>query len=281
MGSIWNADFVSKGNPAWNSGFTKRVPDGAEGNQAQKGIFFVDDKGIIQRLVEAEGHVTDLNPETLERNPIGQEAPSTAIRSYHMTIDKDIIIKKGAPNYEFFAMMLRLRPTGDNAKLPVYLVDFRVDEPREKHNRYYAEKMDMTVTVNSVNETDGILSVNFAQDGDYETGVMCRTDESESDDESTYVYGFVPSSKIPPTAIETSEETVEVPVGGMVRAAVSFSPLGCPFDFMVETSDKNIATVGRWNQSVDIRGKGIGEATITLTSIANPAIKTEIEVTVS
>jgi len=268
MGQIWNADF------------TKTVPEGAAGNQAQKGIFFDDDRGITQRLTEAEGHEIGMNPETVERNPIGQESPSTEIRSYHMTIDKDIIIKKGEPNYEFFAQFMRHRPTGDNAKLKVYLVDFRIEEIGEKHNRYYAEAMMMTVTVNSINETDGILSVNFAQDGDYTIGVMGRTDNSTSDDDSTFTYGFTSSRQIAVTLIKTSRETVEIPVGGQARVAVSFSPLGCPYDFMIETDDKAIAVGNRWNQSVDIKGRGEGAAKITVISTADLTKKTAITVNV-
>jgi len=264
----------------WNADFTKVVPDGAVGNQAQKGIFFKDGKGIIQRLTEAEGHEVGMNPESVDRNPIGQEAPSTEIRSYHMTIDKDIIVKKGAPNYEFFAQFMRLRPTGDNAKLEVYLVDFRMEEIGAKHNKYYAEMMNMTVTVNSINETDGVLSVNFAQDGDYTIGVMGRTDSSDSDDESTYTYGFTSSRQITVTGIETSADEVEIPVGGQTRVAVFFSPLGCPYDFKAESGDEKIAIVGRWNQSIDIKGRGVGATTVTVASTSDPAAKAVIAVKV-
>jgi len=265
----------------WNADFTKVVPEGAAGNQAQKGIFFVDDKGIIQRLTEAEGHEIGYNPESVERNPIGQEAASTEIRSYNLTIDKDIIVKKGAPNYEFFAQFMRLRPTGDNAKMRIYLVDFRIEEIGAKHNKYYAETMMATVTVNSINETDGVLSVNFSQDGDYTIGVMGRTDASESDDESTYTYGFTSSKQIAITGIKTSKEEVTIPVGGEARIAVSFSPLGCPYDFTAESDDKDIAVVNRWNQSIDIKGRKAGTATITVTSTTDATATAEIEVTVN
>jgi len=264
----------------WNVDFTKTVPVGAAGNQAQFGIFFDDDKGIIQRLTEAEGHEVNYTPESVDRNPIGQEAPTAEIRSYNLVIDKDIIIKKGAPNYEFFAQMKRLRPTGDNAKLPVYLVDFRMEETGGKHNKYYTEKMDMTITINSVNETEGILSVNFTQDGDFVTGIMKRTDSGDSEDESTYTYGFTPSRWIPPATIAASADKVEVAVGETARAAVSFSPLGCPFDFTVESGDKTKAVVSKWNQSVDIKGRAVGETTVTVTSTFDPEVKKVINVRV-
>jgi len=281
MGSIWNADFTKRGNPAWNSGFNKIVPDGAAGNQAQLGIFFDDDKGITQRLTEAEGHERAFNPETVERNPIGQEAPITELRSYHLGLDKDIIIRKGAPNYEFFAMLARLRPTGNNAKLRIYLVDFRIEESGSLHHKYYAEMMMVTVTFNTINETDGILSVSFTQDGDYTIGTMERTDSSSSDDESTFTYGFTSSRQITTTDIDLSDATVAVAVGGTVRVAVSFSPLGCPYDFTVVSSDETKAVVSRWNQSIDISGLAVGTATITVASVATPSVTDTIAVTVS
>jgi len=277
---VWNEDFTARGNPAWNSGFDKKVPDGAPGNQAQKGIFFEDGRGRIQRLTEAEGHEIGYNPESVERNPIGQEAPSTEIRSYNLTIDKDIIVKKGAPNFEYFDMLMKMRPTGNNAKQRIYLVDFRREEVGDSHNRYYAETMMATITINSINETDGTLSVNFAQDGDYAVGVMERTDGIDTDDESFFTYGFTPSRLIPVAEITTSIGEVEIPVGGTARAAVSFSPLGCPYDFSVKSSDESKVVVRRWNQSVDIKGRGAGTATVTITSADNPAITAEIEVTV-
>jgi len=265
----------------WNADFTKTVPDGAAGNQAHLGIFYDDDKGITRRLTEAEGHERSLNPETVERNPIGQEAPSDEIKSYRITFDKDIIIKKGAPNYEYFAMLARLRPTGNNAKQRIYLVDFRKEELGAVHNKYYAEMMMVTITINTINETDGILSVSFSQDGDYTIGVMGRTDNSTSDDESTFTYGFTSSRQIAITGITASKETVTVPVGGTARVAVSFSPLGCPYDFTVKSDDESKAVASRWNQSIDIRGRGAGTATITVTSTSDPTAETEIEVTVN
>jgi len=266
----------------WNADFRSVVPHGAAGNQAQFGIFFENGRGIIQRLTEAEGNEVSYNPESVERNPIGQEAPSTEIRSYNLSLDKDIIVKKGAPNYEFFAQLKRLRPTGDNAKLRVYLVDFRIEEIGTAHNRYYAEMMMMTVTISTVNETDGTLSVSFAQDGDYTIGTMGRTDDSPPGaDESSFTYGFIPSSRITITGIETSKEEATLTIGGTARVEVSFSPLGCPYDFTVKSSDESIARASRWNQSIDIRGRGAGTATITVTSTTNPTMVAEIEVTVS
>jgi len=110
---------------------------------------------------------------------------------------------------------------------------------------------------------------------------MGRTDDGTSDDESTFTYGFTSSRQITVTGIAVSGEEVEIPVGGEARVEVSFSPLGCPYDFKAESSDDKIVAVGRWNQSIDIRGRGAGTATITVTSVSVASVKAEIEVLVN
>ena len=253
----------------WNEDFTKVVPDGAAGNQAQRGIFFDDDRGIIRRLTEAEGHDVSYNPEVEETNPIGQEAPEDLIRSYRDTFGKDIIIKKGASNYEFFNNWLELRPTGDNAKLKVYMVDFMREEVGAGHTKYLAYSFFATCTVESGNYTDGRLTVNFSQAGDRITGIMERTDSSTTDDPSTFVYGFTSANNITISQITASETAVSVRVGIEKWVKISFSPLGCPYDFTVASSDEDICRVERRRQSVIIRGRDAGTATITVTSVAD------------
>ena len=264
----------------WNVDFNKVVPDGAAGHQAMLGIFFDDDRGEVQRLVEAEGNEISYNPETEEMNLIGQEAPETLVRTYNLSFDKDIRIRKGKMNYEFFANFARLRPSGENAKLRVYLVDFRLEEVGTDHNKYYAESMNVTCTVNTANETEGTLSVSFSQAGDFTTGIMQRTDSSTSDDPSTFEYGFTPSSRIAITNLVTSMDTVEIPAGESAVVAVSFSPLAAPFDFSIESSNEDIVRVERRRQSVIIRGRETGSADVTITSTADATKQEMIAVTV-
>jgi hypothetical protein len=263
----------------WNEDFTKIVQAGAAGNQAQRGVFYDDDQGVVRRLTEAEGHEVSYNPEIAETNPIGQEAPEDLVRTYRETFGKDIIIKKGASNYEFFKNWLDLRPTGDNAKLKIYMVDFMEEEAGAKHNKYIAYSYMATCTVDSGNYTDGRLTVNFSQAGDRVTGIMQRIDTSISDDPSTFVYGFTPSKNINITSIKTSDESVTVSVGGEKWVKISFSPLGCPHDFIVSSSDESICTVERRRQSVIIRGCKDGSAVVTVTSTSDALAVAEINVT--
>jgi len=264
----------------WNQDFKKVVPEGASGTQAQRGIFYDDDRKRITRLTQAEGLEKSFNPESIERNLIGQESPSTEIKGYNESFGKDIIIKKGEPNFEFFNNFADRRPTGDNAKLRIYDVDFMKEESGVNHNKYLASSYMATVSVETANYTDGTISVNFTQDGDRVIGIMQRTDSSVSDDPATFSYGFVPSTQITITNIDVSDEEVSIAAGGEARVAVSFSPLGSPFDFTVESSDEKICEVKRWQQSVDIIGRSSGTAAVTIKS-ASGNKTAEIEVTVA
>jgi len=265
----------------WNQDFKEVVKEGASGNQSQRGIFYEDDRKKWKRLTSAEGHEISKNPEEIERNPIGQSTPSKEIRSYNDSFDKEIIIKKGDLDYEFFNNWMERRPIGDNAKLKIAIVDFMKEEIGTVHNKYLAESYMATVTVSTANFTDGTISVSFSQDGDVTTGIIQRIDCSTSSNQATFAYGFTPAAKIAITNINVSEESVSIPIGGEARVAVSFSPLGCPFDFTVESGNDNIVTVKRWQQSVDITGLKTGTVTVTVKSTFDQAVVAEIEVIVA
>jgi len=264
----------------WNQNFKEVVPAGTKGNQSQRGIFYEDNRKRIRRLTSAEGHEIAKNPDTVETNPIGQASPATEVRGYNDTFTKDIMIKKDDDDYEFFNNWDENKPTGDNAKLRVYVVDFMKEEIGEIHNRYFATSYMATVTVDAANYTDGTLSVGFVQDGDSMKGIMQRTDSNISDSLVAITYGFIPTTQIAITEMKVSDEVIEIPVGGEARVAVSFSPLGCPFDFIPESSDPDIVTVKRWQQSVDITGLKAGAVTVILTSAADKNTKVLIEVKV-
>jgi len=265
----------------WNEAFDQVVEPGKAGTQAQRGIFFDDFRGIIRRLTEAEGHEISYNPETVDRNPIGQEEPESEVRTYRDTFGKDIIIRKGAPNYEFFNSFLEQRPTGDNAKLKAYIVDFMKEEAGGEHNKYLAYSYMITCTVESGNYTDGTLTVNFSQAGGRILGVMGRTDTASSHE---ITYGFTPSSEISITGINLSDKAdtgdVTVGVGKERRILVEFAPLGSEQGFIFESSDPDVCEVNRNLQSLVITGKTNGTASITITSVKNSCINAAISVKV-
>ena len=266
----------------WNADFTKEVPDGKAGTQAQWGIFYRDQRGRWKRLTEAEGNEFSYNPEIKETNPIGQESKEDVIMAFNTSFGKDIIIKKGKPNYEFFHEFELYQPTGDNAKLEIVIAEFFYSEKNGAtgHHKYLAYLFDTTCTVDSSNKTDGKLTVNFKQAGDRVIGVIYRTDDGAGEQ----AYEFTPCTEIPVEKIALSDKAdtdgVSIAPGKKAYIAVSFSPLGCPFDFNVEVEEgkENICTAERVRQSIIINGLEEGTATVTLSS---SGVDKEIEVTVT
>jgi hypothetical protein len=263
----------------WNKNFDQSVPEGTPGNQSQVGVFYRNDYGKLERLVEAEGHEIAKNPEIQTVNPIGQAAEEDVVKSYNETFGKDIIIKKGKPNYEFYHNLAFQQPVGDNAVLDVVIAEFFYDEagPGETRKRYWAYSYGATCTVDSANYTDGKLSVNFKQAGERVTGVIFRTDDGAGKP----TYEFTPASEIAIAKMEASSGEVEVEAGKEAWGKVSFSPLGCPFDFKVESDDPEVCVAERRRQSVVITGVRPGEAIVTVTSAADESQTAVIEVTVS
>jgi hypothetical protein len=245
--------FLTLFTGVYNEGFDEVVPKGAAGNQAQCGVFYDDERGRIRRLTQAEGHDISFNPETKELNLIGQEAPEEFIKSYRISFGKDIVIEKGEPNYEFFARYKRMRPTGNNAKLRIYISDFRLEEVGATHNKYYCEAFDVTCTVDSANETDSKLTVNFSQAGSLEYGIIERTDDG-----GEITYGFMTSKDIDITKINVTDKAdtdgVEVGIGKTKTIAVEFSPLGSEQEFTVISEDDEFVMVEKLRNSVIIKG---------------------------
>jgi len=266
----------------WNEDFTQVVEPGKAGTQAQKGIFFDDFRGITRRLTEAEGHEIGYNPETVERNPIGQEEPEDEVRTYRDTFGKDIMIRKGALNYEFFNSFLEQRPTGENAKIKAYIVDFMKEEVGANHNRYLAYSYMVTCTVDSGNYTDGTLTVNFSQAGSRTIGTIGRTDAAGAPE---ITYGFTPSTDITISSVNISDRAVAngitLTAGNERKLLVEFAPLGSEQGFLFTSDDEDICTVGRNLQSLIITGKSAGVTDVTVTSTKDSAITATIEVTVS
>jgi hypothetical protein len=264
----------------WNPRGEEKLAAGTAGNQAHFPIFYRNARGNLVRLTEAEGHTVNKNPEAEDKNTIGLLAAKTVVKSYRDTFDKDIIITHDPDdpdsNYEFFAEFGRRGYTGKNAVVEVVMGDFGYHEPDTSGDKdvIYAERMNMTVTVSSSDFTAGTLSVSFSQAGDKEYGVLRF--------EGGSVYpAFVPSSKRPVVAIVPSNDDVTVKVGEEAAVEIKLTPLGSPLGFLAASGDTTKCTAEIVRNSVVIRGVAVGTAAVTVTSAANSAKTTEIDVTVT
>ena len=260
----------------YNNDFTETLKAGTAGNKAHFPIFYEDDNSVIVRLGEAEGHDLAFNPEVQTVNPIDQEAEEDIVKSQNESFAKDIIIKYGAPNYEFFSKWLRRRPTGDNAKLRIYMADMSKYVTGTTHHKYLAYTYMATVTVESANYADGKLAVNFKQAGNLETGIIQRVDTG-----GEIEYGFTPSSEIAVTGVKLGDSAVTVKAGKERKVSVEFSPLGAPQDFLAEADDDEICSAVVMDGYVLIKGLKAGTNTIAVSSVSSGSIDDLISVTVS
>jgi len=255
----------------FNPGFDTKIPDGTDGNQSQYGIFFLDGLGLFNRITQAEGNEISYNPETVTRNLIANENPVEFVRRYQLQFSKGILIRKGDPEYEFFNRFRELLPTGANAKLIIMLVDFRKESPGTGGRfDYKAIRFAVTATINTANETDGVLDLSFGQASDIETGIA----SSENFTETNPHPEFIPSTSIAPTVMRLSAETAILAPGKDRWISVGFEPMGCLEGFEIvraegEGHDERICGVEAVRNSVIITGKSPGETKVTVRSVAD------------
>ena len=257
-------------NDMFNGRFDTQIPEGTDGNQAHLGIFFLDELGRFRRITQAEGNEISYNPETVTRNLIANENPAEFIRRYQLQFSKGILIRKGDPEYEFFNKFRELLPTGANAQLVIMLVDFRQEilGTGGRFN-YKAIRFAATTTINTANETDGVLDLSFGQASDIVSGIA----SSESFTETNPYPVFVPSSSITPTMMNLSDSVATLTLGEEKWIAVGMEPMGCFEGFeIVRTSgaghDERICGARIVRNSVIITGKEPGETKVTLRSLA-------------
>ena len=200
------------------------------------------------------------------------------IRRYQLQFSKGILIRKGDFEYEFFNKFRELLPTGANAQLVIMLVDFRKGEagytdattpvPTGRFN-YKAIQFTATVTINTGNETDGLLDLSFGQASDIVSGVA----SSESFTETSRHPVFVPSTSIAPSMMNLSDSAATLALGEEKWIAVGMEPMGCLEAFeIVRTGgaghDERICEARIVRNSVIITGKKAGETSVTLRSLA-------------
>ena len=265
----------------YNRLFDRIISEGTEGNPAHLGLFVKDRLGLYMRLTQAEGNEIAYNPET--RHLIGFESPSDTIRQYQLNLSKNMLIRKGDREYEFFNRFAEKRPTGTNAQLQMMMVDFRKDAPgTDGRFDFLAFEFTVTTTINTANHTDGVLDISFGQASDMVKGIA----SSAGLDDASQNPAFVPSTDIPITEMRLSRETVSVAPGKEAWVAVDFEPMGCPDEFEIvrtgaERYDESVCSVRRQIDSVVITGRNAGTTSVTIRSTVDRDRYKTIAVTVT
>ena len=257
-------------NEIFNQRFDTQIPEGTDGNQAQYGIFFKNELGNFMRITQAEGNEISYNPETVTRNLIANENPAEFIRRYQLQFSKGILIRKANPEYEFFNKFRENLPTGANATLVIMLADFRKESAGTGGRfNYKAIQFNVTATINTANETDGILDLSFGQASDILHGIA----SSENFTDVNRYPEFIPSASIAQTHMKLSDTIASLGIGKEKWITVGFEPMGCPEGFEVVRTlgaghDERICSVDVVRNSLIITGKSPGETKVTVRSAA-------------
>ena len=269
-------------NETFNRLFNEVIPEGAEGNQAYFGLYYRDRVGRYNRITQAEGNEVAYNPETQQRNLIANLAPSDSIRRYQIQFSKNLLIRKGDPEYEFFNRFREKLPTGTNAQLQMMLVDFMQEAPGENGRwNYKAFALTVTCTIGTANNTDGILDISFGQTSDVVHGIA----SSKNFDDVNQYPEFIPSTKIPIALMRVSNDSVTLEAGGEAWIAVDVEPMGCPDGFEIvrtgaDRYDENICSTRIHLDSVVITARKAGTTTVKVRSTADSTKYRTITVTV-
>ena len=269
-------------NDTFNQMFDELIPEGAEGNQAYFGLFFRNRVGLFRRITQAEGNEVAYNPETQTRNLIGNTGPSESVRRYQIQFSKNLLIRKGDEEYEFFNRYREKLPTGTNAQLPMMLVDFMKEIPGTNGRfNYKAFALTVTCTVGTANNTDGILDISFGQTSDVVHGIASSDDFDDVNQHPV----FIPSARIPIEKMILSKEAVSLLPGEEAWVSVDFEPMGCPDTFEIvrtgsDRHDESICGVRLQLDSVVITARENGTTSVKIRSATNAAVYGHIEVTV-
>lgn len=135
---------------------------------------YVSNKGIdaldgFLRVAKSTANTITMNGETETFDYIDAEKPSTELKQYSPSMDHDIAMYKGNPDYEWAFEKFYYGDVGDKAKGTVLVVF--MDHP-ESAGVYKAFVSEATFTVTSMDAVTGVINMSIAFNGDPVFGVV-------------------------------------------------------------------------------------------------------------
>jgi hypothetical protein len=271
----------------YNQNLDKLVENGSMGNQAYI-AHFVKWNGLnYERLYQAEGNDIGYTPATRETNLIGNKQKSTVVTGYTMSIEKNIIVEKGDPNYETVWGFAKRMPSGNSAVVD-YMIGFFMDSEEitsaPPHKRYFALQFKASVQVGTLSGTDegGTLALTINNNDDIVPGAM----ESSDPANNSRIPVFIPSEKIfvasLALAISSQASGVTVPVGGDIAVPLKFLPKFASDDVAITVADEEKCYAESIRDFVLITGLTVTSSPVqvTVTSVNNPTKNVTVPVTV-
>jgi hypothetical protein len=257
----------------------EEVTAGTPGNQALWALYRPNNRGVWERIRHAEGNQVSYEAQTAERNYMDQRQSSTEVTGYKKSLEKTIVIEKGDSDYEYFNDYQIHEYKGKDALLDLLEVDLMHSERGGSALWYIARKTKMTVTVTSLDATEGTLSASFSQYGDTEHGIAaCLTADPDAPT-------FKSEKEIAPVMADI--DPVSLKVGETATVPVSFTSFGTRkdrFDVSVSSGADKVKAE-RLRDSVVVTGLAATAsqtpAAVTVTSVQGGGASKTIAVAVT
>ena len=114
---------------------------------------------------KASAFSISFNPQTQTFDFISEDTQQTEITGYQPSIDQEITMFKGEPDYDAFFSLAYNLPTGEKAHRDLLIVFYQEegsDGAEESPKTYYkAWKADATIQVNTMDSVAGTISINL------------------------------------------------------------------------------------------------------------------------
>lgn len=122
-----------------------------------------------------------LNPQTQSFDFISNDTTQTEVINYQPSIDQEVTMFKGEPDYDAFFKLFYNLPTGTAAHRDLLIVFYQEKGADSAGETFYkAWKADATIQVNTLDSVAGTISVNFGLN-DRENGAVAISGTPDDD----------------------------------------------------------------------------------------------------
>lgn len=129
------------------------------------------------RIKKSTSLTISMNPETEDFDYISDENPTTELMKYKPSIDQDLTMFKGEPDYEMVFPYFYEQKLGSDAHIECMVV---FKQEKEDTGKYKAWKTDSIISVQDLNAVDSKLNFQILFGGNIEKGFATAADETVS-----------------------------------------------------------------------------------------------------
>lgn len=151
----------------------KHLENGGEVKKFHVALFVdeLEKKGYVQIQKSTDNTIT-MNAETLDRDFIVDESPTTILSKYKPSLSEPLTLVKGEADYDFFWKKFYGMATGSSAKGTLLIV-FYNDETSD--GKFKAWEGEVLFVLDNFNPTESVLTVNINMNGTVKKGLATIT----------------------------------------------------------------------------------------------------------